>query len=143
MDPDVFPRSCSRTSSETIDLIKLSTIAYLDPHEYIARVSRDGPKPYAPACVHQGDVQDAEPSLPDAAWQRALHERRAECDALLEGGIAAVAEEDHGQDAPYPVHVSARNLLMGRDDLLDQEVSAEASKFFLWLEGIDNLLDFS
>lgn len=83
------------------------------------RISRHGLKPYAPACVHQVDVQDAEPSLPDAARQRALHERRAERDALLEGGFAAVAEENHGQDAPYPVHVSARDLLVTRDNLLD------------------------
>lgn len=73
--------------------------------------SRHGAEAAAPGGVHEEDVQAAEPPLPHAARARALHQRGAQRDALLEGGVAAAASENESQDAPHSFNVGLFNKI--------------------------------
>lgn len=75
--------------------------------------NRHGSEAAASGSVHEEDVQAAEPPLPDAARPRALHERGAQRDALLEGCVAPAASQNKGQDAPHPFNVGKKSKVKG------------------------------
>lgn len=67
----------SRTNTLTITRVRIAL--------------RDGSEADASGSAREENVQAAEPSLPDAARARSLHERGAQRHAMLEGGLAAAA----------------------------------------------------